>query len=273
MNGPIAQLAALTCHANAFLAGREIPPFLDRNSTCRFCDRIEFVEIESDGFTEPRRRIVADSPDDWIHDLPIREVDGVRLTFGPRNDPNISDRMSVAFMSGGHAWTMQVVRDDGQTENWSPDWQVWNQQDAERRIWHVTYRLDSTAPSRSRAARNLRIVRSAFRESLREIQAFAEQHTQGAFRRNFDDAMTALDDPDADLGYHKDIAMPGQLGPDAASLLKAAMCAWVFGGMGSWNDMSFEGALQTEYENVSERLFDVIHEAIEASVTSTYLTS
>ena len=43
--------------------------------------------------------------------------------------------------------------------------------------------------------------------------------------------------------------------------------------MGSWNDMSFDGALQIEYENVSETLFDLVHEAIEASVASTFLES
>ena len=52
-------------------------------------------------------------------------------------------------------------------------------------------------------------------------------------------------------------------------MLKAAMSAWVFGGMGSWNDMGFEDAVtQSKYESVSESLFNVINEAIEASTNS-----
>ena len=273
VNGPIAQLAALTCQANAFLGGREIPEFFPSNSTCQFCNRIEFVEVERNPSGPPKTSTLATSPDDWIHELPVREVDGVRLIFGPRNDPSISDRMSAGFVGGGHVWTMEVVRDDGLSEFWSSDWRVWDQQAPERRIWRVVYRLEATRKSGPYSGRNLAIVRQVFRDSLLEVREFSERHTQGAFTRHFSEALEALDDFTADVGFHKDIALPGQLSEDAESLIKASMRAWVFGGMGSWNDMGFEGALQTEYENISERLFDAVHEAIEAAVTSTYLTS
>jgi len=273
MNGPIAQLAALTCHANAYLAGREIPGFFPSNSTCQFCDRIEFVELEPNPSGEPRATPVAATPDEWIHELPVRQVDGIRLIFGPRNDPNISDRLSAGFVGGGRVWTMEVVRDDGQSEFWSAEWRVWDQEAPEQRIWRVVYQLEATKASGAYRGRNLAIVRQAFRESLLEVKAFSERHTQGAFTEYFSEALLALDDYMADVGYHKDIALPGQLSEDAESLLKGSMRAWVFGGMGTWNDMGFEGALQTEYENVSDSLFDVVHEAIEAAVTSTYLTS
>lgn len=47
MNGPIAQLVALTCHANALLRGQTNPPrFFPAHSTCNVCDRISFVEIK-----------------------------------------------------------------------------------------------------------------------------------------------------------------------------------------------------------------------------------
>ena len=273
MNGPIAQLAALACHANAFLAGRDTPQFFPSNSTCRFCDSIDFFESETDAFGKPSRKIVAESPDEWIHALPLREVDGVRLVFSPRNDPDISDRLSAGFIGGGHVWRMVVLRDDGMSEFWSADWHVWNQKAPNRRIWRVSYSLDSTEPRRSYVGRNLAIVKAALRESLEEILAFSERHTEGAFTAHFAEALEAIDDAAAEVGYHNDIAMPGQLNADAESLLKASSRAWVFGGMGSWNDMSFDGALQTEYENVSETLFDLVHEAIEASVASTFLES
>jgi hypothetical protein len=273
MNHPIAQLAALTCHANAFLEGREIPEFFPSNSTCQFCDRIDFVELEARPSGEPVQKTLASSPDEWIHELPLRDVDGVRLVFRPRNDPDISDRMSAGFAGGGHIWRMEVLRDDGQSEFWSSEWSVWNQKAPQRRIWRVVYYLDATRPAQPYVGRNLAIVKQAFRESLTEIRNFSERYTQGAFTRHFVEALTALEDPGVELGFHQDIALPGQLSADAESLLKASMCAWVFGGMGSWNDMGFEQPAQTEYENVSERLFDVVHEAIEVAVTSTFLAS
>lgn len=84
-----------------------------------------------------------------------------------------------------------------------------------------------------------------------------------------ENSLTALANPDSDVGYHKDIAPAEFLCPDARSLVKASMSAWVFGGMGSWNDMGFQGRTQAEYEKVSKSLFEVLTKAIEAAASST----
>ena len=42
MNGPLAQIVALACHANAAFREGKAPPFFPQNSTCRFCDRVSF---------------------------------------------------------------------------------------------------------------------------------------------------------------------------------------------------------------------------------------
>jgi hypothetical protein len=51
-------------------------------------------------------------------------------------------------------------------------------------------------------------------------------------------------------------------------LLEACQTAWVFGGMGSWNDLWFEGEDQGIYERVSERLFEAVNAGIEQAATS-----
>jgi hypothetical protein len=45
-------------------------------------------------------------------------------------------------------------------------------------------------------------------------------------------------------------------------MLDAAQSAWVFGGMGSWNDLGFAGAEQKEYERVSKHLYAALTDAI-----------
>lgn len=47
------------------------------------------------------------------------------------------------------------------------------------------------------------------------------------------------------------------------------MSAWVFGGMGSWDDMGFAGEAQKEYETVSKKLFQTLNEAIAVAASST----
>lgn len=269
MNGPIAQLAALTCHANARLIGLHVPAFFPRNSTCEFCERIEFRSALTEAGDDSAESLVAATPDAWIEALPARGCSGLRIAAAPRNDPNISDRLSSGFVGGGHVWRLEVARDDGQSEIWRADWQVFDREAPDRRIWRVNYCLEHTRPSELRIGRTLPIVRAAFRESLEEALTFSERHTVGAFSSHFAEALEALAKPSAAVGYHKDIALPGQLSDDALALLKASMRSWVFGGMGSWNDMAFEKPVQVEYENISDRLFDLVHEAIVVAVNST----
>ena len=66
-------------------------------------------------------------------------------------------------------------------------------------------------------------------------------------------------------GYHKDLIPDGAASGLATCLLDACQSAWVFGGMGSWNDMSFEGVDPTEYDRVSEQLFSTLNETIQTA--------
>ena len=163
---------------------------------------------------------------------------------------------------------MEVVRSNGRSEFWASRWIVWNKDAPERRIWRVTYGLVQERQTKLYRGRALSDVKRDFKSSLETIHAFSAREKCDGFTKCFADALKALDDPAADIGYHKDLALPGQLNPEASSMLKASVSAWVFGGMGSWNDMGFEGAIQQEYEKVSEGLFNVLNEAIEVAATS-----
>ncbi|MCC6412891.1 MAG: hypothetical protein IT270_14600 [Saprospiraceae bacterium] len=55
----------------------------------------------------------------------------------------------------------------------------------------------------------------------------------------------------------------------ALQLLYAADSAWVFGGMGSWNDQSFEDKeVNGRYERLSALLYNAINGAIMAAVNN-----
>ena len=268
MNGPIAQIVALTCFGNSFLGGHGMPKFFPANSTCQFCDSVKFVEIKKPFLGKEKEVLLADTPDEWIGVLKKRGAIGIRLGRTPQNDARISDRMSSAFVGGGGTWLMEVLRSDGKSEFWAARWEVWNQKAPERRIWRVTYglvRQDQTKPYRGR---DLATVKNELRAILESIHSFSARQDCEGFTKCFAEAIRALSDPSADIGYHKDLAVSGQLSPEAESVLKASMSAWVFGGMGSWNDIGFDGTAQQEYERVSEALFNILNDAIEVAATS-----
>lgn len=270
MNGPLAQIVSLTCYGNAVISGAEKSQFFPTNSTCKFCDTINFVEFKKPLFGREKEFEVARTPDNWISSLCKRGVKGIRLVRHAQNNPQISDRMSAAFVGGGGTWMMEVLKENGRSEFWAARWNVWNQEAPEQRIWRVSYGLLRESTTEPYSAREIDIVKVNFKDCLEAIHTFSSRENCGGFTQCFADALTALSDPAVDIVYHKDIAPSNQLTRDALSMLNASMIAWVFGGMGSWNDMGFEGAVQKEYEVVSENLFRVINEAIEASAGSTF---
>lgn len=262
MNGPIAQLVALTCHANWFLEHGAIPSrFFPENSTCKFCDRVSFVEAKKSWLGKSSEKTVADNPDAWFAYLSGRKASGVRVLRQARNDPGISDRMNAGFVGGGGQW-MLGVHCRNSTDYWMARWEVWNQNAPEQRIWRVTYGLVARdqippAPASSRPD-----VLTAFESALNRIHAFSANNNCGGFTECFARAIQSLNEGTAIHGYHKDLNCPGSLSRSSEAMLDAAQSAWVFGGMGSWNDMSFDGEKGREYEESSEDLFIAVNDAI-----------
>jgi len=212
---------------------------------------------------------IADAPDAWIDGLAKRGIEGLRLHQRAQDVPHISDRMSSGFVGGGRLWRIEGIRKDSTSEFWLNKWEVGDRNSPERKIWRVTYGLVEVSTTVPMLLRSLDQITADLRRSLNEIREFSEANDCGSFTGLFSSALRALDEPDADIGYHKDLFPPGTVAESAHSLLKASMSAWVFGGMGSWNDMGFEGETQKQYERVSDKLFELLNEAIEAAATST----
>jgi len=270
MNGPLAQLVALTCHGNSFLSGTDIPTFFPSNSTCQFCDYIHFVEFKKSLFGNTKQTISADNPNRWLGTINRNAASGIRLKRISSNDPRLSDRMSAGFIGGGGQWILEVTYKNALSEFWISRWEVWNQNAQERRIWRVDYAVAGTAPDSGPTQRSTDCVWQEFKDSLTEIHNFSKEYTEGGFTNCFEQALLAIDSPDTDVGYHKDLFLDGQLTPKAKSLIKASMASWVYGGMGSWNDMGFDGEAQKEYERVSEKHFTLINEVIAVVASSTH---
>ncbi len=269
MNGPIAQFVALTCHANAFLQGRIVPPFFPGNSTCTFCDWVKFLGVSKTLLGKIREEEIANSPDAWFAYLKAANVSAIRLLRAPQNHPKISDRLSAGLVGGGEIWKMEAVQQSGKSAIWLSRWEVWNQNAPEQRIWRVSYRRVSGVRSSATSVPDVESLAGRFRTALADIRQFSERHNCGGFTSCFSKAIETLDSRgEKRYGYHKDLAPDGCLPSLARWLLDACQSAWVFGGMGSWNDMAFQGEAQVEYDRTSEQLFLILNEAIQTAANT-----
>jgi hypothetical protein len=155
---------------------------------------------------------------------------------------------------------------DSHFERWMAKWDVGDQKRPDRRIWRVTYACVSTGSEAPAAVVSEENARATLKTALTEIQAFSARMKCDPFTQNFERGLKALaHELGADV-YHHDLWPAKLLPSEAEDLLNARQCAWVFGGMGSWNDMGFDGADGKEYERVSEQLFRAVTTAIPAAV-------
>jgi hypothetical protein len=271
VNGTIAQIVALTCLGNAFLQGQKIPVFFPLNSSCQFCDQVNFVSVEKSLLGKRKEREISKTPDEWFLYLKSIGVKGIYLSISPQNDPRIPDRMSAGFVGGGGTWSIEAIHPKNQSSYWISRWDVGNKNDPNKRIWRVTYGKVWTNSTPKKEPIILNNIIMKLTESLIKIHNFSEKHDCSGFTTMFAEALDTLVSKSKNLhGYHKDLAPEGFLSLDAQTILDACQKAWVFGGMGSWNDMSFEGDTQKEYDILSEQLFQTVKEAIVAGANSTY---
>lgn len=268
MNGPIAQAVALTCHANARLSHRASASFFPQNSTCQFCRSVSFVAVEPQSGGKPRELPVASSPDEWFSLLEKERATGVELHHGPGQSQGAPERKLAGFVGGGGEYSLTVLGPEESTL-WMARWQVGDRRAPDKRIWEVTYgRVASVRPA-PLVPTDLASPAHRLETALVDIIAFAEGHALEGFARLFRQALACLREPGAEHDvYHRDLAPAGVLPAAASALLGACQSAWVFGGMGSWNDMGFDGQDGVEYDRVSESLYAALVNAIPAAANA-----
>jgi hypothetical protein len=262
MNGVIAQYVALVNHGNAFLAGREIPDLLATNSSCQFCGSIT---LDRAGSTRSA------NPNLWFQSLRNDGVSGFRLSSGARKDPLSPDRTTEGFIGGGSLWFIEAVKRNGTSDFYTARWDAGDRDAPDRRIWSVSYSRIVTQKTVPSTARSVAVVTVALVRALEQIRSFAEKQKYcEPFVKVFSDALDLLQGKTVQV-YHRDLFLPNTISTEASNLLNACQPAWVFGGMGSWNDTGPDNqADKPVYEAVSSNLYHSLTEAIQVAANDSF---
>jgi hypothetical protein len=265
MNGEIAQLAALAAHAKVALAlGLDAEPLTMAGSSFRFVHAVRFEEKHGIlGFA--RMKVVAESPQSWcthLRDTGVRSV-ALQVWSGSGTLP---DHVASAFAGGGN-WGIETTRGRS-TSVWTARWSPDRRDDPERRIWSIVYRAFAI-PSPSMTGESVDAACARLHEALDDAERFAREANLSDWASGFADAALRLSTEPATYSYHPDMLPRVGYGIAARQLLAAAERGWVFGGMGSWNDLGFSGPEQTaRYEAVTKALYRAVTAAIAAAVNS-----
>jgi hypothetical protein len=185
---------------------------------------------------------------------------------GPDQQTDTPDRMLAVFVGGGPRFLIEAVGEVN-SELWEGFHRLGDRNDPDRRIWLCTHILQGMVPVKEVEVVQLPTALENFRTALTAIEAYARSEKYDTFADCFARASDALEGKRKDAWPHvSDVVRYTGFDERQLNVLHAINHAWVFGGMGSWNDLS--GGPQ--YDEVSEKLYSALNDSIAALGSSTF---
>jgi hypothetical protein len=200
----------------------------------------------------------------WLIQLRRRGIGRLRLQVPSSEETyvagqKVSQHIVAAFVNGGQ-WNI-IALGSRHSELWRAFWTAGTRAEPHHRIWSVTYE-GSELHARVPDPLPLDVAAVELRGALQDIRNFAaSEQDWTSWVRRFDEALTPADE----IPYHDDM-LPGDWDRPARQLAAAAARSWVFGGMGSWNDIVPRPEIREGYERVTRRLYSAVLSALSACV-------
>ena len=257
MNGILAQCIAIAHHGGVWLAdpAGDPPEFTEGHSTFQYVSSVTFAGPGFDG--------VGVTP--WLRHLAAAGVTELGLIL-----PNLDQPPP----DGGSPWHVRAAYSAGLPVSlyapaagagtaWLADWQA----DSGPKPWRVTYRGTASEVQLDRPP--VAEAKVALVDALLAGTEFARTHRMEPWDMTFEAARITGLSGNPEAAFHDDSLPADGVPLEKRQLWAMATGAEVFGGMGSWNDISFDDpAAQRGYDVVSSTLYAAIMRAFQACVNT-----
>lgn len=267
MNGELASLVPLCLYGNEWLStNAEAAPDLDgANSAFQFVNSFRSRCPERGLFRD--RSWEGEGIAAWLQYVKGGGSRRLSLLVGDGAASNgVPGHIGHSYANSGR-W---AIRSDGRRPRiWFSAWSVQDRANPDRRIWAVEL-TGRSLPATREPVTDLVSARIGLRDALRAIEDFAKTEDLGFWAEWFAQADGLLDAAEPVIPYNPDLA-PVTLPDENRQLLAAAVQAWVFGGMGSWNDLGFgDEAEQRVYLDATRRLYAAVLTATAAATNAAF---
>lgn len=179
---------------------------------------------------------------------------GAYSSFTRRLDGGLNAWQSTLKLPSLAASTagVQVRYSSGRCDRWTGSWEVTAPNHPDKRIWSVVFAGSPALPSPNLGS-DLDQARHPLERALSSAISLVDARMHYEFWETvFRDARALLSSPAPRLTYYHELLIPHR-SLIARQLLAAACRAWVFGGMGSWNDVGI--ADEPEYQVTTKALY------------------
>lgn len=261
---------ALVAHGNAWLQRPDVgpPPSLEvDSSTFQYVRSVAFVA--STGPVASRSPTV-DAVAPWLTALRSSGLDRLRLALGSALGP-LPDHLAVAFAGGGN-WHLLATGADASSMLWTAAWSVGDRSAPDRRIWEVRYDGREVPPTVFPARMPVEIAERQLVDAVVATQSFAREQDLEFWSDYLGKVLDLQNAARPEAPYHPDLLPADSYSDAARRLIAMTSQAWVFGGMGSWNDLGFETAADNNrYHQLTRDLYDAVLGAAAAAVNTDIL--
>jgi hypothetical protein len=257
MNGELAQIIALVGYGNLFLSGGDVD--LSSNSTFQYVSAVKFARYKTN---QDKQGIeVASNVSDWFSFLRSKQVTHLwNIAFGWQRQ-DIPEHSADTF-SGGVPRAIQADLPKG-FELWYPQWKTGGND--KNKPWLVEYRSLMFPNSHALPIQKMSVVKNQLRQAVSQAEKFSKRPDVNAsnWADWFNKSLELLDSSSPTTPFHPDMIPTSGFTLEARQVLASAAQSYVFGGMGSWNDMGFEKPeLNKEYGRVTKELYEAVKFAI-----------
>jgi hypothetical protein len=269
MHGELAQLVGLVVYGSAYLAdghGVALPELFPDSSLFQFANRLEFRRQTRRLGVFRNEAVVANDCTSWFAHISRHGAQSIHLVRPPaRPRPGWLAAHVEAGFSGGANAVIEVRYSSGNVDSWAGTWAVDAPNHPERRIWSVVLTGTPGSPSAD-CGSSVDEARYGLERALTSAISLVDGRAHYEFWESvFRDAYSLLSSPSPQLPYYHELLAPAR-NLVARQLLAAASRAWVFGGMGSWNDVGIVD--EPEYDRTTRALYSAVFDGVLAAANA-----
>jgi len=273
MNGILSQILSLISYGNHHLKFADVDAqYFPHNVAFKFCNQVSFLHLGAEPNGADGEKVVAADPLSWFNLLKQENCKELKAYYHPseENEQGTPDYKLAGFVGGGGIWLIEAIYPT-HSDFWASRWEV-NQPDApDQNIWSVSYGRTVSAAETINFCPDVEKMTLAMEAILTDIHEFASEKQLDNWADVFQRALDLLKGNQPSADWYKDLIYESDYSENAMRLVRSAMAAHVFGGMGSWNDLGFDNQADNEtYEELSYYLYDNINRALLSGINSNH---
>lgn len=269
MVGTVAQLLSLVSYGNEFITKHSFPLDYFPNNLVFQYDKEVVFDTSKEKLFGGTKAIHLANPQEWFRWLKEDGCLELRAIFQYSDQKDFKDYMMAGMVGGGGTWFVQSSY-KRYCDLWYANWEVGNQNDPDNKIWLVKYKTVLQKQEIKQQLFLLNPIKEELEKLLIEIEAFARTNKKDMWADWFKKALESLNsNKPYESFYQQNMIVLKNYSLLAQQVLFGASNAWVFGGMGSWNDIGFaEKETNVKYEQLSEQLYDVMIRGLVGAINS-----